>query len=142
MADIGTTVRTFIAAKTGVAALVGSRIYPDVLPQAYKVSSGGALTYVVVSTLHDTKLNGLAGVARCRIEFTAYASTRAGANAIAEAIRTCGLVGHYGAMGTMQILSVNIDSGNQSLDELPTDGGQEHRYLTIFDYLITYTETP
>ena len=141
MADIGTTVRQFLAGKTAVAALVGSRIYPDVLPQAYKTSQGGALVYTIIDTMHDHLLNGLAGVARSRIEFTAYAATRAGANAISEAIRTCGLVGHFGAMGTMQILSVQIDSGNQTLDELPTDGGQEHRYLTIFDYLIAYTET-
>jgi hypothetical protein len=44
-------------------------------------------------------------------------------------------------MGTMQILSVMIDGGNQTLDELPTDGGQEHRYLTIFDYQIAYSES-
>jgi hypothetical protein len=99
------------------------------------------LVYSVISTQHDHLINGLAGVARSRIEFTTYAATRAGANAIAEAIRTCGLVGHTGAMGTMQILSVMIDGGNQTLDELPTDGGQEHRYLTIFDYQIAYSES-
>jgi hypothetical protein len=141
MADIGTTVRTFIAGKSGVAALVAARIYPDVLPQGYRTSQGGALVYSVISTQHDHLINGLAGVARSRIEFTTYAATRAGANAIAEAIRTCGLVGHTGAMGTMQILSVMIDGGNQTLDELPTDGGQEHRYLTIFDYQIAYSES-
>jgi hypothetical protein len=140
MADIGTTVRTFLAAKTGVAALVATRIYPDVLPQGYRTSQGGALVYVVIPSSHDHLLNGLAGIARCRIELTAYSATRAGANAIAEAVRTCGLVGHTGAMGTMQILSV-MKEGGQSMDVLPTDGGQEHRYLMINDYHIAYSES-
>lgn len=141
MADIGTAIRTFLASKSAITSLVSTRILPDVLPQGYRVGSGGAITYAVVSTMHDHLINGLAGIARSRIEFTCYAATRAGANAIAEAIRTCGLVGYTGAIGTTQILSVRLEDGNQSLDELPTDGGQEHRYLTVFDYMVAYTET-
>ena len=140
MADLGSAVRAYLAADVGVSALVGVRIYPDVLPQGYRTSQGGALVYVVIPSTHDHLINGLAGIARCRIELTAYSATRAGANAIAEAVRTSGLVGHTGAMGTMQILSV-MKEGGQSMDVLPTDGGQEHRYLMINDYHIAYQES-
>jgi len=142
MADLGTAVRTYLLADSGVSALVGTRIYPDVLPQGYSVASGGALTYTIIDTTHDPLINGLAGIARSRIEFASFASTRAGANEIAEAVRSSDLVGFTGLMGgTVWIESVRIESGIQTLDERPTDGSQEHRYLTVFDYLFAYQES-
>lgn len=141
MADLGTAVRTYLYANAGVLALTSSRIYPDVLPQGYSVASGGALTYTIISTVHDHMLNGLAGIARSRVEFAAFAGTRAAANAIAEAVRASGLVGTTGTVGGVFFESVMIADGVQTLDERPTDGSQEHRYITIFDYLIAYQES-
>jgi hypothetical protein len=34
-----------------------------------------------------------------------------------------------------------VSGGVQTLDERPTDGSQEHRYVTIFDYMFAYQET-
>lgn len=141
MADLGAAVRGYLVADSGVSGLVASRIYPDVLPQGYKVRDGGALTYTLIHTVHDHLINGLAGIARSRIEFAAFASTRAGANLIAEAVRSSDLVGFTGAMGGVLIESVDLESGVQTLEERPTDGSQEHRYLTVFDYLFAYQET-
>lgn len=141
MADLGTAVRSYIAADSGVSALVSTRIYPDVLPQGYKASDGPALTYEIISTVHDHMLNGLAGIARSRIEFIAYASTRAGCNAVAEAVRTSGIVGYTGNMNGVLIESVMIDMGVQTQEEGPTDGQATHRYLAMFDYLFAYQET-
>ena len=141
MADLGEAIRGFLIADSGVLALVASRIYPDVLPQGHSVSDGGALTYTVIDTIHDHKINGLSGIARSRVEFAAFAATRAAANVIAEAVRASGLVGTTGTVGGVFIESVMIDQGIQTLDERPTDGSQEHRYLTVFDYLIAYQET-
>lgn len=141
MADLGTAVRGYLIANAGVLALTSTRIYPDVLPQGYTVASGGALTYSIISTVHDHMINGLAGIARSRIEFAAFAGTRAAANAIAESVRASGLVGTTGTVGEVFFESVMIADGIQTLDERPTDGSQEHRYLTVFDYLIAYQET-
>jgi len=141
MADLGSAVRGYLAANAGVAALVATRIYPDVLPQGYTIKSGGALTYTIIDTVHDHLINGLAGIARSRIEFAAFASTRAGANLIAEAVRASSLQGFTGAMGGVLIESVMLSGGVQTLDERPTDGSQEHRYVTIFDYMFAYQET-
>jgi hypothetical protein len=44
-------------------------------------------------------------------------------------------------MGGVAVESVMIVDGIQTMDERPTDGTQEHRYMTIFDYLIAYQET-
>ena len=141
MADLGTAVRGFLVADAGVLALTSTRIYPDVLPQGYAVSTGGALTYTIIDTIHDHLINGLAGIARSRIEFAAFSGTRLGANAIAEAVRASGLCGTTGQVGDVFIESVMIDSGIQTLDDQPTNGSQEHRYFTVFDYLIAYQES-
>lgn len=141
MADLGEAIRGFLVADAGVLALVSSRIYPDVLPQGYSVATGGALTYTVIDTIHDHLINGLSGIARSRIEFAAFAGTRSAANAIAEAVRSSGLAGTTGLVGGVNVESVMIADGIQTLDERPTDGSQQHRYLTVFDYLIAYQET-
>ena len=141
MADLGTAVRGFLYADAGVRALTSTRIYPDVLPQGYSVADGGALTYTIIDTIHDHLINGLSGIARSRIELAAFASTRAGANAIAEAVRASGLAGTTGTVGGVWFESVMLDSGVQTLDERPTDGTQQHRYITVFDYLIAYQES-
>jgi hypothetical protein len=141
MADLGSAVKGFLAANAGVLALVSTRIYPDVLPQGYSVATGGALTYTIIDTNHDHLINGLSGIARSRIEFAAFAGTRLAANAIAEAVRASGLAGTTGLVGGVFFESVMIDSGVQTLDERPTDGTQQHRYITVFDYLIAYQET-
>ena len=141
MADLGTAIRGYLAGNGGVAAAVGVRIYPDVLPQGYTVKTGGALTYTIIDTVHDHLINGLAGIARSRVEFAAFASTRAGANLIAEAVRASSLQGYTGAMGGVLVESVMLESGIQTLDERPTDGSQEHRYITVFDYKIAYQES-
>jgi hypothetical protein len=112
-----------------------------VLPQGYSVATGGALTYTIIDTVHDHLINGLAGIARSRVEFAAFAGTRLGANAVAEAVRASGLVGTTGLVGGVYFESVMIDSGIETLDDQPTDGSQEHRYFALFDYLIAYQET-
>lgn len=141
MADVGDAIRGFLIADAGVSALVASRIYPDVLPQGYTVATGGALTYTVIDTVHDHLINGLSGIARSRIEFAAFAVTRAISNSIAEAVRASGLVGTTGLVGDVRVESVMIVDGVQTLDERPTDGSQQHRYLTVFDYMIAYQES-
>lgn len=141
MADLGAAVRGYLIANAGVLALTSTRIYPDVLPQGYTVATGGALTYTIIDTMHDHLLNGLSGIARSRIEFAAFAGTRAAANAIAEAVRVSGLVGTTGLVGGVFFESVMLAEGVQSLEERPTDGSQDHRYLTVFDLLIAFQET-
>ena len=142
MADVAASVRQYLVANAGVSALVpGSRFWPDKPPQGYKMSQGAAVIYSKLSTIHDHMLNGLAGIARCRIEYTAYSSTRAGANAVAEAVRNSGIVGFTGTTYGVTIESVMLENGEETEDEFPiNDGSQEHRYLTTFDFLIAYQE--
>ena len=141
MADLGSAVKSFLEANAGVLELTSTRIYPDVLPQGYTVATGGAITYTIIDTTHDHLINGLSGIARSRVELTCYGATRLAANAIAEAVRASGFAGTTGTVGGVWFESVMLDSGVQTYDERPTDGTQQHRYLTVVDYLIAYQET-
>jgi hypothetical protein len=142
VASIATAVRAHVAANAGVAALVGTRIYPDALPQGYNAKTiGPALVYVKFPAIRGRLINGLDGIARARIEFTAYASTRATADAVDRAVLMSGLIGFTGDMGGIEIESLNVEGDGQSLDESPTDGTQSHRYLTVSDYIVTYQES-
>ncbi len=84
MADIYSTVRTFLLADSGVAALVGTRIYIDtMLPTNYQISDGDSLvirpnggTDVYYAMTSDT------------IMLLAYSQSAAGAIAISEAVFT------------------------------------------------------
>lgn len=145
MADVATAVRQHLLGVSGVTALVGSgtaaRFWPDEPPQSYSVKRDGAgITYDKISTTHDHMINGLAGIARCRIEYTTYATTRSGANAVAEAVRMSGIVGFMGLTNGVYINSVMLERGEETEDQFPTDGNQEHRYLTVFDLLVCYQE--
>jgi hypothetical protein len=141
MASIGTELKKYLAANAGVAALVGSRIYPIVLPQEYDYSQGAALTYRILSRPSGHLINGIDGICRARVEFSAFSSDYDLSEQVADAVRESGLPGFVGFMGDKQIESVQLSDGGDTYDESPVDGGQSHRYVTVFDYLVTYQET-
>jgi hypothetical protein len=141
MASIGTEIKKFLATKAGVTALVGTRIFPVVLPQGYDLSQGAALTYRVLSRPSSHLINGIDGICRARIEFSAFAALYETAEQVADAVRMSGLPGFVGLMGDKQIESVQLSDGGDTYDESPSDGGQSHRYVTVFDYLVTYQES-
>lgn len=141
MATLGTEVRKYLAANAGVYALVGSRIFPMALPQGYMASQGPALTYRVLSRASGHLINGIDGLCRARLEFSAFSDEYEQAESIADAVRESGLPGFVGLLGDKQIESVQISDGGNTYDESPNDGGQTHRYVTVFDYLVTYQES-
>lgn len=137
MADITESVRDYLLTKTAVTALVSTRIYPDVLPQAATLP---AVTYTKISTVHNHTLSALAGLASCRIEFSCYALTRRIANSIADAIQQCGIVAVKGLTYSTDIRGVYLEDGQQTYQEAPSDGSQVHRYVCTFDLVFHYQE--
>ncbi len=137
MADVCEAVRDYLLTKTAVTSLVSTRIYPDTLPQNATMP---AVTYSKISTLHEHTLSALAGLANCRIEFSCFASTRRVANNIAATIQQCGIIGLKGVQSTIDIRAVQIEDGQQTYQETPTDGSQVHRYVTTFDLRVYYQE--
>ena len=123
MADIGTAIRKYLADNAAVAALVSDRIWPDILKQNATMP---AVTYHRVSTDHFGTINGsVLGLARVRLTIDSFADSRPGANALAEAIRTSGILGlGHTTVNGVDIGSVVIDSGQSHYPVPPTDGGE------------------
>ncbi len=83
-------VRQFVLADVGVASLIGTRIYPDDLPQ--KVPAYPAVKLQTVDANRISVLKGKASSARVRLQFDVFAAPTAGgsreaADAVGTAIR-------------------------------------------------------
>lgn len=137
MADVGAAVRQYLVGRTAVAALIGTRMFPDALPQNATVP---AVTYTKISTTHQHTISRLAGLASCRIQFDCYATTRSVANNIAQTIQQCGIIPLRGLTNGVDIRAVELEDGESTFMEPPTDGGQELRYVTSFDLMVHYQE--
>lgn len=86
MADRFTELRTYILADTVIAALVGTRMYPQVLPQN---PTYPAITYTLIGgagsvVTHD----GPAGLENVSLQIDCWAQTQLTAAALAERVRT------------------------------------------------------
>ena len=125
MALIEATLRAYLAAHAGLAALVGGRIYPIRLPQGTGLP---AVCYRRVSGVRKHNVNGLTLVARPRFQFDCWAYSYAEAKAVAEEVRQA-LNGYHGA-GWDSVIDNDLDTYE------PESG----LYRTIVDALIWHTE--
>lgn len=138
MADLAVGVRSFLLSKTAITALVGQRIYTDLLPQD---SILPAVSFSKLSTRHEHTLSGFAGIAHCRLQFDCFASTRVAANEIAEAIRASGIVGTKGVTYGVNIRGARVEEGQRNEIEYAKDDSDDHRYVTSLDLEVDYSET-
>ena len=143
MADIGAATRTKLIGTAAVAAILGTRIYPDHLPQGATLP---AAVYHVVSGTDEVDLAGMSGVAHARIQIDAYAKTagsvdgRTAANALSTAIRDALATTHNrGLWGTVATLGTTPQGGERYDTQSVGDGSDERQFITMRDYLISYT---
>ena len=137
MANVGIAFRTLCLTKTAITNLIGQRMYPDVLVQGSQMP---AVVYYIISTEREKLIGKMSKLAHSRFQIDCYAMTRSQAHAVAQAFRTSQLDEYRGITASIMFNGIEIDSGEQYLQEPPTDGSQEHRYLTSFDMLVHYTE--
>ena len=95
---------TRLEAVTGVTDLVGTRIYPNLLPQS---PTYPALTYQQVSGPRIESLQGHSGLAHPRFEFNAFAETYIEARDIIEQVRLA-LEGFSGTVDSVDIDGINL----------------------------------
>jgi hypothetical protein len=128
---ISEALRAFLLAQPSIAALVGTRIYPQVLPQkpAYP-----AITYAQVSGIRVRGLDGPTGRARPRIAVNSWGASHREMDAVASAVRAA-LDGYAGPMGDLVVDSAVLDNEIEFFEE---DAGV-HRKLQ--DYIISHEET-
>lgn len=141
--DLGVILRSYLLTKSAVTDLVGQRIYADVLPQGATMPSVGIF---IDDENYDHALDGLSGTVATRVRLECYATTRLVSNATAEAIVWCGIDQQKGRLTytvtgttyTADIRSVMVESGKRYFTEPDTTGGDSQRYVTTFDFVITY----
>jgi len=124
--------RILLTADAGITALVGTRIYPQLLPQAPMFP---AISYQVVSGFRETAMDGPAGVNRARLQFDCWASTYLQAEAVANAVRVA-IDGFKGSIGSpARVLQSVFFAGERDLYEPDPPA-----FRRSADYLITYQE--
>lgn len=136
-ADVGKALRKKLLTYTSVTDLIGTRMYPDALLQACAMP---AVIYYKISTQREHSMSDVTRLAHSRFQVDCYALTREAANDISHAIRRSGICAFRGTSESIFICGVEIDSGDSYEQEPPTDGNQEHRYITSFDFLVHYQE--
>ena len=119
-----------------MAAILGTRIYPDRLPQSPTVP---AAVYYGIGGVDEPQLSGLMGQAQERIQIDAYAATRLAANLLAIAIRDA-LTSSWGrgTWGTVGVSGCNPEGGERYDTQDKGDGSDEPWYITSRDYLIYF----
>jgi hypothetical protein len=137
MSAIGEALRTKLLSYQAVSALIGQRMYPDALVEGATLP---AVVYYVTSTQRDHMLSGVGKSAHARVTLGCYALTRTTCNAIEKAIRETGIDSFRGTVSGYDLDGVDFDSGDEYMQESPTDGNQEHRYIVSFDLLVHYGE--
>lgn len=115
---------------SGVTALVGTRIYPLLVPQDADLP---AIAYQRISGPRDHTHDGSSGLAFARMQLTFVASSYDDAKSLGEAVRAA-IDGHKGSMGDVTVGACLLD---QERDD----------WATVFespvvrqDYLIWYQE--
>lgn len=92
--SIESSLFTALSTNVGLSALIGARLYPDVIPQ------GATLPCVVYQRISTPRFQVLGStqavaVSRPRIQFSCWAGTAAGALAVCAALRTALLATSY-----------------------------------------------
>jgi len=88
-------IRWLLTSDAGVTALVGTRIYPLILPQNPTLP---AISYGLISAIRDTNLSSMVGLVEVRYQFDCWALTLLEAEAMADALRAA-LHGFQGPVG-------------------------------------------
>lgn len=137
MSAIGEAFRTKLLSYNAVSAIVGQRMYPDVLVQGCQLP---AIAYYVMSTDREHTLAGLSKAAHARISLDLYCTTRVAASALSKAIRETGIDAFRGIVSGYTFCGVEYVSGDEYMQEQPTDGNQTSRYVCSFDVVVHYKE--
>lgn len=137
MANISRAFRQYLLDQAAVTDLVGNRIYRSVLPQSAELP---AVTFAPGYTRHEHTLSNFAGLAHVRMSVFVYADDPDAGFDIAEAIRTCGIVGTKGVVHGVDIRGARVEDGLREDIEFSQEDSDDHRYVASFDFEIDYLE--
>lgn len=122
---------------SGVTALVGTRIFPLVIPQrsAQTVLRHPCLVYSRLDVRRQQRFCETDGLVRSHFQLDCYAPTYAESASVAAATRAA-LIDFRGTMGTVRVRAVFLDSQN---DLVEPDPGL---YRVVQRFIIWHDESP
>lgn len=128
--------RTFLLADTAIAAVVGDRVFEQVLPQGTAVPS---IRIWIVDGKSQEHLEGGSGLAMDRVQVDCYASTPPAADSLSTLVRLR-LQGHIGAMADTYVDGIVHLAGPRHGQDQPTKGSDQWRFITSRDFEIAHQE--
>jgi hypothetical protein len=97
---------SYLTNHAAVKALIGSRLYPNVVPQDTTLP---AVAYQVITATRSYHHQGQSAIATPRIQFTVEAASYSSANAVAAALRQA-LSGYRGYVGSVEICGAYLEN--------------------------------
>jgi hypothetical protein len=137
VADVVSAVRSYILAQSSVTDVISQRMYLDVLRQNATLP---AATISKTSESHVHTLSDRSGLVQTRLQIECYSENRLTTNALAEAIYKCGIVALKGTQSGVDIRGVMVEDGQRNYIIEDSKGGDDHRYVTQFDLMVSYRE--
>jgi hypothetical protein len=134
---IRSDLRAYLLADDGIADLVGTRIYPVVLPQG---ASRPAITYARISGGHSHNIDRATGSAIPTFEIDCWGDTFDEVDELAEALRQAMQGFGPGTFGSTAVKACLLDDETDAY-EWPEDGSDKGIYRITLRYRIRYTET-
>ena len=127
--SIRTGLRTHLLADGDVGALIGTRMYPNKLPQNPTYPS---LTYEIISDIPYRALDGDSDRDRTRARIHCWASTSTGAWDLATKVRAS-VADFSGLMGATAVSSAKFENWYDQFEDVP------EVYQVVADFFIAHT---
>lgn len=108
---------SLITTNSGVASLISTRLYPEVIPEKATIP---AACYQLITTERVNYHNGPSEFAGPRFQITVTGKTYAEAKSVIRAIRKA-VNGYRGTKGTVKIFGIFIDNEYDGAENLETD---------------------
>lgn len=134
-----TELTAYIKADTETSALIGTRIYPLLMPQ---LATYPAVVYTVVNEQHNNHLAGNIGGGLCQAiyQLDTYSTTYLETLSVKEALRNLLDGVNHVAMGAVFVESILLDSTPADMIEA-TDNSQVNLYRVQMTFRVAYQET-
>ena len=120
----------FLIADAGVSAIVGTRVYPILMPQNPTFE---LITYQKISGVRGKQLSGTTGYARPVIQIDCWAESFLTAQTLADAVRSA-VDGYSGLMGS------DVVDRAQIMNEMDLYENETQIFRVSQDYEIWHTE--
>jgi len=121
-----------LLAQPGLTALIGNRLYPDLLEDD---TSLPAVVYLNVSDTKDHTLAGQLDLESPVIQFTAYATTKAGAKAVAAQLKTA-LSDYHGTLSGVPVQYIKLL--NELSSSSTTADGMVRVFTTDLEFEVNF----